>query len=89
MLRIVALEKPGTETALSLEGHLIGPWVDELRRSCELILATGASLTLDLSEVAFVERRGVQFLQNLVEGGVTAVNCPAFICEQLKALSRC
>ncbi|MGH9022546.1 MAG: hypothetical protein ACRDV9_05525 [Acidimicrobiia bacterium] len=89
MLRIVALEKPGTETALSLEGHLIGPWVDELRRSCELILTTGAPLTLDLSEVAFVERRGVQLLQNLVDGGVTVVNCPAFVCEQLKALSGC
>jgi len=89
MLRIVALERPRTGTALTLEGRLIGPWVDELRRSCELILATGASLTLDLSEVAFVERRGVRLLQNLVDGGVTVANCPAFVCEQLKALSRC
>jgi hypothetical protein len=89
MLRIATLETPGDGATLSLEGRVIGPWVDELRQSCERILATGASLTLDLSEVAFVERSGVRLLQNLVDGGVTVVNCPAFVCEQLKALSRC
>jgi hypothetical protein len=89
MLRIATLETPGNGATLSLEGRVIGPWVDELRQSCERILATGASLTLDLSEVAFVERSGVRLLQNLVDGGVTVVNCPAFVCEQLKALSRC
>lgn len=89
MLRIATLERPGDGATLSLEGRVIGPWVDELKQSCERILATGASLTLDLSEVAFVERSGVRLLQNLVDGGVTVVNCPAFVCEQLKALSRC
>lgn len=89
MLRIVTLEKPGNGATLSLEGRVIGPWVGELRQSCERLLATGASLTLDLSEVAFVERSGVRLLQDLVDGGVTVVNCPAFIREQLKALSRC
>jgi len=89
MLRIVALEEPRNGATLSLEGRVIGPWVDELRQSCERILATGASLTLDLSEVAFVERSGVRLLQDLVDGGVTVVNCPAFVREQLKALSRC
>ena len=89
MLRIVALEKPGDEATLSLEGRIIGPWVDELRQSCDLILATGASLTLDLTEVAFVERDGVRLLKNLADDGVAVVNCPAFVYEQLKALSPC
>ena len=89
MLRIVALEKPGDGATLSLQGRVIGPWVDELRQSCDLILATGASLTLDLTDVAFVERDGVQFLKNLVDDGVAVVNCPAFVYEQLRALSPC
>jgi len=89
MLRIVALEKPGAGATLSLEGRVIGPWVGELRRSCERILATGAPLTLDLTEVAFVERNGVRLLKDLVDGGVTVVNCPAFVSEQLKALLPC
>jgi ABC-type transporter Mla MlaB component len=89
MLRIVALETPDDGAMLSLEGRLIGPWVGELRQSCEGILGTGATLTLDLAEVAFVDRPGVRLLKHLVDGGVAVVNCPAFVAEQLKALSPC
>ena len=89
MLRIVALERTGSGATLSLEGRVIGPWVDELKRSCERILDGGAALTLDLTEVAFVERDGARLLKHLVDGGVTVLNCPAFVSEQLKALSQC
>jgi hypothetical protein len=89
MLRIVALERPGDGVTLTLEGRVIGPWVDELRQSCERILARGGGLTLDLGEVLFVERDGVRLLRSLVDGGVAVVNCPAFVGEQLKALARC
>jgi hypothetical protein len=89
MLRIVALGRTGDEARLSLEGRIIGPWVDELRRSCEQILATGGALSLDLGEVAFVERDGVRLLKDLADGGVAMVNCPAFVREQLKASSPC
>lgn len=89
MLRIVAAGNPGTSTTLTVEGRVVGPWVDELRGSCQRILVTGAELTLDLQEVAFVERDGLELLQSLVDRGVTVVNCPAFVREQLRALSRC
>jgi hypothetical protein len=89
MLRIVALETPRNGATLSLEGRIIGPWVDELRRSCDRILAAGGTLILDLAEVAFVERDGVRLLRDLVDSGVAVVNCPAFVTEQLKALSPC
>jgi anti-anti-sigma regulatory factor len=89
VLRIVALETPGDGAILSLEGRVIGPWVGELSQSCERILATGTTLTLDLAEVAFVERDGARLLKHLVDSGVTVVNCPAFVSEQLKALSPC
>jgi hypothetical protein len=89
MLRIVALERPGDGPTLSLEGRVIGPWVDELRRACEGVLATGAALTVDLAEVTFVERDGVRLLKDLAASGVAILNCPAFVTEQLKALSPC
>jgi hypothetical protein len=89
MLRIVTVETPGDGAILSLQGRVIGPWVSELHRSCERVLATGSALTLDLAEVAFVERDGVRLLKRLVDGGVAVVNCPAFVCEQIKALSAC
>ena len=88
MLRIAAANGPGRRATLTLEGRAIGPWVDELRRACQRILVTGGDLTLDLHEVAFVERDGLELLQDLVDRGVTVVNCPAFVREQLKALSR-
>lgn len=89
MLKIVVIETAGNGPTLHLEGRVIGPWVGELRRSCDEILASGAALTLDLAEVLFVERDGVRLLKKLVEGGVAVVNCPAFVNEQLKALSPC
>jgi anti-anti-sigma regulatory factor len=90
MLRIVALEQPGEGTTLTLEGRVIGPWVAELRASCDRILASGSTpLALDLGEVAFVDRDGVQLLKALIDGGVRVVNRPAFVAEQLKALSAC
>jgi hypothetical protein len=90
MLRIASADSPGgSATTLTVEGRVVGPWVDELRHACQRILVTGAELILDLHEVAFVERDGLELLQSLVDRGVTIVNCPAFVREQLKALSRC
>jgi hypothetical protein len=90
MLRIASADSPGVSaTTLTVEGRVVGPWVDELRRACQRVLVTGAELTLDLHEVAFVERDGLELLQSLEDRGVTVVNCPAFVREQLKALSRC
>jgi hypothetical protein len=89
MLRIITMRAGDGGATLGLEGRLMGPWVDELRRSCEYALATGTPLTLDLAEVAFVARDGARLLRDLTAGGVTVVNCPAFVTEQLRALSPC
>jgi hypothetical protein len=74
---------------MTLEGRVIGPWVDEVRRACERALVTCEALTLDLHEVAFVDRDGLELLKDLADRGVIVVNCPAFLHEQLRALSRC
>jgi hypothetical protein len=89
MLRIATASESGNSATLTLEGRVIGPWVDELRRACQRVLVAGADLKLDLHEVAFVERDGLELLRSLVDRGVTIVNCPAFVREQLNALTRC
>ena len=86
MLRIVASEG-NTETTLYLEGQIIGPWVDELRRVCDSILSTGAKVSLDLSRVSFVGRDGVRCLWRLRDERVNLHNCTHFVAEQLKALT--
>ena len=89
MLKIVSADRPGDGATLRLEGRVIGPWVDELRRACQRVLVTDTRLTLDLHEVAFVERAGLELLRSLADEGVAVVNCPAFVHEQLRALCRC
>jgi hypothetical protein len=89
MLRIVRVDGAGGGTTLRLEGRLIGPWVEELRRSCDWIRGGETALTLDLAEVAFVARDGARLLRALIAGGVRVVNCPAFVTEQLRAETPC
>ncbi len=88
MLRIEFAEGPGDAATLKLEGRVIGPWVDELRRVCERVLASGARLTLDLSDVSFVDRAGIRLFRSLTERDVMLLNGSGFVGEQLKAEER-
>jgi hypothetical protein len=86
MLKIVTTDAPTGGAVLRLEGQIIGPWVDELRRACEHRLGSGAVM-LDLADVSFVERRGLDLLHVLRMRGVPLLHCSAFVTEQLKAQS--
>lgn len=83
MLRIELLDKRDGTTTLELAGRVVGPWVEELGRSCERALAIGGTLSVDLAQVSFVDRDGVQFLKRLRARDVALVNCSPFIAEQL------
>jgi anti-anti-sigma regulatory factor len=84
MLKIVIDERTSGTPTLELEGRVIGPWVEELRRSCDEVLATSAKLTLDFSDVSFVDRDGVELLRSLRNKDVALLNCSPFVAEQLK-----
>ena len=86
LLRIELFDRRDGTTTLELAGRVVGPWVDELRRSCERVLGIGGALTVDLGQVSFVDRDGVQFLKRLRARDVALVNCSPFVAEQLKAL---
>ncbi len=84
MLRIeqVAAE-PGGWT-LRLEGSLAGPWVEELKRSCEPALDARRPLTLDLGAVSFVDGNGVALLKSLKTRAVRLSNSSAFVAGLLE-----
>jgi anti-anti-sigma factor len=84
MLKIT--EEPVFEagTILRLEGRIVGPWVAEVKRSCEDALATGRSLALDLTDLEFMDSQGVALLQDLQARGIALLQCPPFAAEQLK-----
>ena len=80
MLRI--MESP--QGRLRVEGRLTGPWVEALQRSCEDFFTSGRPLTLDISELSFVDRSGVDLLRALRARGARLVNCSHFVVELLK-----
>ena len=84
MLRISVEEFSAQGAILHLEGHLVGPWVEELRSSCEKILGESKRLTLDLTALSFVDRDGIIFLRSLKTREVVVTNCSAFFAHQLK-----
>jgi hypothetical protein len=69
---------------LALEGWLVGPWIDVLRKESEQQLSATKILTLDLAKVLFVEPRGVVLLRELADCKVELANCSAFLSQQLK-----
>ena len=84
MLKISEPSAPGA-TTLKLEGRLIGPWVEQLRETCETHLAQERRLQLDFTDVAYADRGGVLLLMKLRARGVELVNCSPFLAEELKA----
>jgi hypothetical protein len=84
VLRIELLDGQDGTATLELAGRVVGPWVDELSRSCERILDVGGTLNVDLGGVSFVDHDGVELLKTLRARDVTLVNCSPFVVEQLK-----
>ena len=84
MLRISRVESPDAVVTIRLEGQVRGPWVEELRRACEPLLARGSSLVLDLTEVSFIDLDGVALCRRLRNRKVAFLHCSPFVAEQLK-----
>lgn len=75
MLRITEKE---TEhgTWLILEGRLIGPWVDEVKRCWERLPSrgNGAVTFVDVGEVMFIDRAGKALLRQMHRAGARLVS---------------
>lgn len=87
MLRISIIQDATESVRLVLEGWLVGPWVDEVRRQSELWLVEGKAVTLDLEKVRFVDANGTAMLRELARLKVQHVNCSAFLSQQLKEIT--
>lgn len=83
MLKIEIVTDAGAGATIRLAGRVGGPWVEELARACGDVLETEAPLTLDLSQVSFVDQDGVRLLRALRRRGVTTVRGSGFVEAQL------
>jgi ABC-type transporter Mla MlaB component len=85
VLKISQNGPPARSVTLTLEGRVVGPWVEELRRLCEPLLAEDRVLELDLANVSYVDAEGVAALNRFVSRGVTLNNCSPFVRRQIQA----
>ena len=88
MLRISIISDSDQAIAYHLEGRLVGPWVDELRRIGEDAVAQKKTLTLDLEGVRFADHHGISLLQELSRRQVSQINCSQFLIQQMKELTQ-
>jgi hypothetical protein len=84
VLRISHGASPNGRITLRLEGEVRGPWVAELRQSCDQVLVTGSNLILDLTDVSFIDLDGVALCRRLQRRQVTFLHCSPFVTELLK-----
>jgi hypothetical protein len=85
-MKISVVESSRAAVRLRVEGRLMGCWVEELRKTCDLQgLRDGIRLTLDLADVSFADAAGIELLKELTIRFVTLVNLSSLVAEQLKA----
>jgi ABC-type transporter Mla MlaB component len=84
MLKISETGARDHSVTLKLEGRLVGPWVEELCRICEDLLAKDQVLKLELSEVSYADPGGVAALNHFKSRGVFLRNCSPFVEQQIK-----
>ncbi len=88
MLKISRLEAESQNGSWKLEGKLVGPWVAELRQVTDTALAESARLTLDVSDVSFVDREGEDLLRELITRNVRLEHPSGFLRELLNGGQR-
>ena len=84
MLKISIISDSDQAIELQLEGKLVGPWVEELRKLSDEALSLQKNVSLDLERVWFVDSRGVSLLRDLAKRQVSELNCTQFVEQQLK-----
>jgi ABC-type transporter Mla MlaB component len=84
VLKISIISDSDQAIQFQLEGKLVGPWVEELRRLSDEALSHQKNLSLDLERVWFVDLRGVTLLRDLARRQVSQLNCSQFVNQQLK-----
>jgi ABC-type transporter Mla MlaB component len=76
-------------TRFQVEGSLVGPWVEELRRLSDAALSQSKKVSLDLERLFYVDTPGIALLRELSQRKVPQLNCSPFIQQQLKETAIC
>ncbi len=88
MLKISVISDSDQAIEFALEGKLVGPWVDELRRLSHDALSQNKSVSLNLEKVWFVDARGAALLRDLAGRQVSQYNSSQFVSKQVKEMGQ-
>jgi hypothetical protein len=82
MLRITVVESNARAVTLRVEGRIAGPWVEELRTSCNLHATPDPiQLHLELDDVSFADDAGIAYLKELRDRGIGLYHASPFLRE--------
>lgn len=70
MLRITQVSEDSDTVCLKVEGRVIGDWSSELDRTCEDCLSRNRRIILDMSDVTYIDRQGVDALKRILGNNV-------------------
>jgi hypothetical protein len=84
MLRITRFTGTHLNQTIKLEGKLLRPWVDEVRKACASGTDPACRTSLDLSALTFVDAAGEELLRELVGQGIKVVACSSYVAELLR-----
>lgn len=65
MVQITSMDEEGRNVCLKVEGRLVGKWVSKLGHTCIGFLIQDKVIVLDLADVSFIDRRGVEVLRKM------------------------
>ena len=84
MLRIQRDDLDDHRVSLILQGRIAGEWAELLERECAQLLQAGFRVSLDLSDVVFIGRSGLEALRRLAASGVRIGNGSSLITAVLE-----
>jgi hypothetical protein len=79
------VESSAIAVTLRVEGRIAGPWVEELRTTCNV--HTGPDpiqVYLELEDVSFADAPGIAYLKELRDQGVGLLRVSPFLTELFK-----
>jgi anti-anti-sigma regulatory factor len=83
VLKITEVSRSDSAITFKLEGKVLAPWVDELRRICTEPPDSSRQIYLDLGAVTFLDAAGVKLMRELIRQGIAITQCSGFIAELL------
>jgi anti-anti-sigma regulatory factor len=84
VLRIQRSDVNADTVTLLLHGRIIAEWADLLERECAELMRSKSLVTLDLSEVMFISRFGIEALSRLDRAGAQVTGCTPLFAAMLE-----